>query len=299
MYVEELLGGGGDYSLGGGYIVDVMGKSLRQQYGLDAPTHVRYAKWMWRMMWGDLGLSLEFGEPVTQVIGERLLLTVILAGTTALFAWGLSIPIGIYIAVRQHKPEDYVFTFLGFLGLAIPDFLLALWLMWISFAYFNTSISGLFSPEYLNEPCTFDRVQDLFKHLWITALVVGTAGTAALIRVMRANLLDELNKPYVITARAKGLPEWKVILKYPVRLALNPLISTLGYLLPFLISGSIIVSVVLNLPTEGPLLLRALLTEDLFISASIVLVLGAMTVIGTFISDVLLVILDPRIRLIT
>ena len=201
--------------------------------------------------------------------------------------------------MRQHKPEDYVFTFLGFLGLAIPDFLLALWLMWISFAYFNTSIGGLFSPEYLNEPCTFDRVQDLFKHLWIAALVVGTAGTAALIRVMRANLLDELNKPYVITARAKGLPEWKVILKYPVRLALNPLISTLGYLLPFLISGSIIVSVVLNLPTEGPLLLRALLTEDLFISASIVLVLGAMTVIGTFISDVLLVILDPRIRLIT
>ena len=201
--------------------------------------------------------------------------------------------------MRQHKPEDYVFTFLGFLGLAIPDFLLALWLMWISFAYFNTSISGLFSPEYLNEPCTFDRVQDLFKHLWIAALVVGTAGTAALIRVMRANLLDELNKPYVITARAKGLPEWKVILKYPVRLALNPLISTLGYLLPFLISGSIIVSVVLNLPTEGPLLLRALLTEDLFISASMVLVLGAMTVIGTFISDVLLVILDPRIRLIT
>ena len=298
MYVEELLGGGGDYSAGAGYIGDVMEKNLRQQYGLDAPTHVRYGKWMWRMMRGDLGLSLEFGEPVTHVIGERLLLTIILAGTTAVFAWGLSIPIGIYTAVRQHKPEDYAFTFLGFLGLAVPDFLLALWLMWISFSYFNTSIGGLFSPEYLNEPWSFDRVKDLFKHLWIAAVVVGTAGTAALIRVMRANLLDELNKPYVITARAKGLPEWRVIMKYPVRLAMSPLVSTLGYLLPFLISGSIIVSVVLNLPTEGPLLLRALLTEDLFISASIVLVLGAMTVIGTFISDVLLVVLDPRIRLI-
>ena len=149
---------------------------------------------------------MNLGNQLHQVLGERLLLTIILAGTTALFAWGLSIPIGIYTAVRQHKPEDYIFTFLGFLGLAIPDFLLALWLMWISFAYFNTSISGLFSPEYLNEPCTFDRVQDLFKHLWIAALVVGTAGTAALIRVMRANLLDELNKPYVITNRAKDLP---------------------------------------------------------------------------------------------
>ena len=176
--------------------------------------------------------------------------------------------------------------------------MLALWLLWISFAYLGQSVGGLFSPEYLNAPWTWGRVGDLIQHLWIAALVVGTAGTAALIRVMRANLLDELQKPYVVTARAKGLPEWRVVMKYPVRLALNPLISTLGYLLPFLISGSIIVSVVLNLPTEGPLLLRALLTEDLFISASIVLVLGAMTVIGTFLSDILLGILDPRIRLI-
>ena len=162
----------------------------------------------------------------------------------------------------------------------------------------DQSVGGLFSPEYLNAPWSWGRVWDLIEHLWIAALVVGTAGTAALIRVMRANLLDELNKPYVITARAKGLPEWRVVMKYPVRLALNPLVSTLGYLLPFLISGSIIVSVVLNLPTEGPLLLRALLAEDLFISASIVLVLGTMTVIGTFLSDILLGLLDPRIRLI-
>ena len=251
------------------------------------------------MLQGDLGNSLEFVKPVTEVVGERLLMTVILASTTAILAWGIAVPIGIYSAVRQNTPEDYLFTFIGFLGLAVPDFLLALWLLWISFAYFDQSIGGLFDPEYLNAPWSLAKVQNLISHLWIAAFVVGTAGTAVLIRVMRANLLDELNRPYVITARAKGLPEWKVILKYPVRLALNPLISTLGYLLPFLISGSIIVSVVLNLPTEGPLLLRALLTEDLFISASIVLVLGAMTVIGTFISDVLLVILDPIIRLIT
>lgn len=243
-------------------------------------------------------MSLEFGLPVTRVVSERLLMTVILATTTAVFAWGIAIPIGIYSAVRQHSPEDYVFTFIGFLGLAVPDFLLALWLLWVSFAYVGQSIGGLFSPEYMVAPWSLARVWDLMSHLWIAAFVVGTAGTAALIRVMRANLLDELQRPYVITARAKGLPEWRVIMKYPVRVALNPLISTVGYLLPFLISGSIIVSVVLNLPTEGPLLLRALLTEDLFVSASIVLVLGAMTVIGTFISDILLGLLDPRIRIL-
>ena len=296
VYVEELFHG----NLGwGGNMGDVIEEGLRQQYGLDSSSYVRYSKWMWRMLSeGDLGMSLEFGKPVTEVVAERLLLTVILAVTTALFAWGLAVPIGIYSAVRQHSPEDYLFTFIGFLGLAVPDFLLALWLLWVSFAYFDVSVGGLFDPEYLNAPWSLARIQNLLSHLWIAAFVVGTAGTAALIRVMRANLLDELQKPYVITARAKGLPEWRVILKYPVRLAMNPLVSTLGYLLPFLISGSIIVSVVLNLPTEGPLLLRALLTEDLFISASVVLVLGAMTVIGTFISDILLGLLDPRIRIL-
>jgi peptide/nickel transport system permease protein len=225
-------------------------------------------------------------------------MTVILAGTTALFAWGLSIPIGVYSAVRQHSIEDYTFTLIGFLGLAVPDFLLALWLLWITFTYFpDLSIGGLFSPEYLEAPWSFARLVDLGKHLWIAAFVVGTAGTAALIRVMRANLLDELNKPYVVTARAKGLPEWKLILKYPVRMALNPLVSTLGYLLPVLMSGSVIVSVVLGLPTEGPLLLRALLAEDMFVSATIVLLLGALTVIGTLMSDILLGVLDPRIRM--
>jgi peptide/nickel transport system permease protein len=271
---------------------------LRAQYGLDKPFFVQYGKWAFKMVQGDFGQSLEFQKPVSEIISERLLLTVILAGTTALFAWALSIPIGIYSAVRQHSIEDYTFTFIGFLGLAVPDFLLALWLLWITFAYFpDLSIGGLFSPEYLEASWSIARVVDLAKHLWIAAFVVGTASTAALIRVMRANLLDELNKPYVVTARAKGLPEWKLILKYPVRMALNPLVSTLGYLLPVLMSGSVIVSVVLSLPTEGPLLLRALLTEDLFVSAAIVLLLGTLTVIGTLLSDILLAILDPRIRM--
>ena len=292
-YVDVLLRENADSPLG-----RQMAETLREQLGWDKPSYYRYGKWMWNMMQGDLGKSLVYEPlPVTAVIGERLLMTVILAVTTAILAWGLAIPIGIYSAVRQRSPEDYLFTFVGFLGLAVPDFILALWLLWISFAVFNQSVGGLFSPDYLNAPWSFGRFIDLLSHLWIACLVVGTAGTASLIRVMRANLLDELNKPYVTTAIAKGLHEWKVIIKYPVRLAINPLISTLGYLLPYLISGSIIVSVVLNLPTEGPLLLKALFNEDLFVSAAIVLILGTMTVIGTFLSDILLAVVDPRIRL--
>ena len=296
QYILELTGG--RQGIMGGDLQDVMEKNLRNQYGLDQPIFVQYLKWAGKMVRGDFGQSLEFQKPVREIVAERLLMTIILAGTTALFAWGLSIPIGIYSAVRQHSIEDYTVTFIGFVGLAVPDFLLALWLLWMSFKFFpDQSIGGLFSPEYMEAPWSIGRVVDLLSHLWIAALVVGTAGTAALIRVMRANLLDELHKPYVITARAKGLSEWKLIFKYPVRLALNPLISTLGYLLPFLMSGSIIVSVVLNLPTEGPLLLRALLAEDLFVSATIVLLLGTLTVIGTLLSDILLGILDPRIRI--
>ena len=295
QYILELLAGGG--LVGSSNIQATMEINLRHQYGLDRPLFVQYGKWVWKMGHGDFGTSLEFAKPVIELVRERLLMTVILAGTTALFAWGISIPIGIYSAVRQHSIEDYTFTFIGFMGLAVPDFLLALWLMWITFSYFpGISIGGLFSPEFIEASWSFARVVDLAKHLWIAAFVVGTAGTAALIRVMRANLLDELRKPYVVTARAKGLPEWKVVLKYPVRLALNPLVSTLGYLLPVLMSGSVIVSVVLGLPTEGPLLLRALLAEDLFVSAAIVMLLGTLTVIGTLLSDILLGILDPRIR---
>jgi peptide/nickel transport system permease protein len=296
-YVQELFVGSWATG-GGGAPMEAMEQTLREQFGLNKPFIVQYGKWAWKMVQGDFGQSLEFQEPVAEVVRERLLMTIILAGTTALFAWGVSIPIGIYSAVRQHSIEDYTFTFIGFMGLAVPDFLLALWLLWITFSYFpDHSVGGLFSPEYIEAPWSWARVMDLISHLWIAAFVVGTAGTAALIRVMRANLLDELHKPYVVTARAKGLPEWKLILKYPVRLALNPLVSTLGYLLPVLMSGSVIVSVVLSLPTEGPLLLRALLAEDLFVSATIVLLLGALTVIGTLLSDILLGIIDPRIRM--
>ena len=297
-YIIELMTGGYESGDSGGGATEALEKTLRAQYGLDKPMYVQYLKWAWRVVQGDFGQSLEYQRPVSDVIFERLVMTVILAGTTALFAWGISIPIGIYSAVRQHSIEDYAITFIGFLGLAVPDFLLALWLLWITFVYFpDLGIGGLFSPEHVNSPWSVDRFIDFISHLWIAAVVVGTAGTAALIRVMRANLLDELNKPYVVTARAKGIPEWKLILKYPVRLAINPLVSTLGYLLPVLMSGSVIVSVVLSLPTEGPLLLKALLAEDLFVSAAIVLILGTLTVIGTLLSDILLGILDPRIRM--
>jgi peptide/nickel transport system permease protein len=299
-YIIELMTGGYESGDSGGGATEALEKTLRSQYGLDKPMYVQYVKWAWRVLQGDFGQSLEFQRPVSEVILERLLMTVILAGTTAFFAWGISIPIGIYSAVRQHSIEDYTITFIGFLGLAVPDFLLALWLLWVTFVYFpDLGIGGLFSPEHVNSPWSVDRFIDFISHLWIAAFVVGTAGTAALIRVMRANLLDELHKPYVVTARAKGLPEWKLILKYPVRLALNPLVSTLGYLLPVLMSGSVIVSVVLSLPTEGPLLLRALLAEDLFVSAAIIMLLGTLTVIGTLLSDILLGILDPRIRVTT
>ena len=299
-YIIELMTGGYESGDSGGGVTDALEKTLRAQYGLDKPMYVQSSKWAFRVLQGDFGQSLEFEKPVIEIVRERLFMTIILASTTALFAWGISIPVGIYSAVRQHSIEDYTITFIGFMGLAVPDFLLALWLLWITFVYFpDLGIGGLFSPEYVNKPWSVDRFIDFISHLWIAAFVVGTAGTAALIRVMRANLLDELNKPYVVTARAKGMPEWKLILKYPVRLALNPLVSTLGYLLPVLMSGSVIVSVVLSLPTEGPLLLRALLAEDLFVSAAIVMLLGTLTVIGTLLSDILLGILDPRIRVTT
>ena len=293
-YVEEMLGAVS--------LVDTpeskrIEDALRREFGLNQPLVVQYARWAWKFVRLDFGVSISYQRPVKEVVEERLLMTIILAGTTALFAWTLAIPIGIYSALRQHKWEDYTFTFIGFIGLAVPDFLLALLMLWVGFRLFpDHSIGGLFSDEYAVAPWSVGRLMDLMSHLWIAAIVVGTAGTAALIRVMRANLLDELNKPYVVTARAKGLREWRIILKYPVRIALNPLVSTMGYLLPFLMSGSIIVSIVLSLPTEGPLLYQSLLVEDLFVSATILFVLGFLTVIGTLLSDIALAILDPRIK---
>ena len=273
-------------------------KALRTQYGLDRPIYVQYGKWVRRMTQFDFGYSYYLEVPVKQILAERIPFQVLLAGVTIVFTWLFAIPIGIYSAVRKRSLGDYTFTFIGFTGLAVPDFLLALILMYISFAYFGQTVGGFFSREYLTAEWSLPRVWDLMKHLWIPAIVLGTAGTASLIRIMRNNLLDELPKPYVLTAMSKGLPMWWAILKYPVRVALNPLISTIGYLLPALIGGSIIVSVVLSLPTLGPVLLRALLEQDMFLAGTIVLLLGALTVIGTLISDLLLIILDPRIRVV-
>jgi len=272
-------------------------QNLIRHYGLDRPIHEQYGKWMWNMLRFDFGISLEWNRPVSELIGERLLLTAVVATSAILFTWSLAIPIGIYSAVRQHSIGDYIFTFIGFIGLAVPHFLLALVLMYLAYVWFGTKVGGLFSPEFVEAPWSLARVRDMLGHLWIPAIVLGAAGTAGLIRILRANLLDELRKPYVVTARSKGLPEWRVITKYPVRVALNPFVSTIGYILPFLVSGSVIVSVVLSLPTVGPLLLRALLAQDMYLAGTIVLLLGAMTVVGTLISDILLVILDPRIRL--
>ena len=274
-----------------------MEKSLRLQHGTDKALHLQYLLWMRRTISGDFGMSLEHGIPNEQVIGDRMLLTLILAMSTVLFTWTMAIPVGIYSAVRQRSIEDYTFTFLGFIGLAIPDFMLALVMMYFAFVWFDVSPGGLFSREFQQASWSLGRIWDLIKHLIIPCIILGTSGTASLIRILRANLLDELRRPYVVTARAKGLPELRVILKYPVRVALNPLISTVGYILPFLISGSVIVSVVLSLPTVGPILLQSTLTQDMQLASLIILVLGFMTVIGTLISDILLVIVDPRIRL--
>ena len=274
---------------------------LRLYLGLDRPKYVRYGKWIWNLLHGDLGrsisLALHFQRPVKDVIGDRLWLTVVLTGFTVILTWSFAIPVGVYSAVRQHSIGDYAFTILGFSGLAVPDFLLGLVLMYVAFAYFDQSVGGLFSADYVNEAWGWPKAYDLLNHLWIPAVVLGTSGTASLIRIMRNNLLDELGKPYVVTARAKGVRPWRLILKYPVRVAINPLISTVGYLLPALVSGSVIVSVVLSLPTVGPVLLTAIQLEDTFTAGFIILMLGALTVLGTLVSDILLAVVDPRIKL--
>jgi peptide/nickel transport system permease protein len=217
--------------------------------------------------------------------------------TTLLFTWVVAFPVGIFSAVRQYSIGDYVATVIGYIGLAIPDFLLALVLLYVAFKVFNQSVGGLFSPPFVDAPWNWAKVWDLLKHLWIPVLIIGTGGTAGLIRVMRANLLDELHKPYVTTARAKGMSEFHLVLKYPVRIALNPFVSTVGWTLPLLVSGSAVVSIVLAMPTTGPLLLRALMSQDMYLAGSFIMLLSTLTVIGTFVSDILLAWLDPRIRL--
>jgi len=271
-------------------------QALRQQYGLDQPIWVQYWKWIVRVVRGDFGMSMEWGRPVIEVIGDRLWLTIVISIAAIIVTWGIALPIGIYSAVRQYSIADYIFTFVGFVGLAVPNFLLALIIMYFGFKLFDLNIGGLFSAEYQLAPWSWGKVWDLLKHLPLPAFILALAGTAQLIRIMRANLLDELRRPYVTTARARGLAEWRVITKYPVRAALNPFASTIGYLLPFVVSGSIVVSLVLSLPTVGPLLLRSLIAQDMFLAGTIVLLLGVLTVIGTFISDLILMWIDPRIR---
>lgn len=269
---------------------------LRAQYGLDEPIYVQYYKWISNILLrGDFGYSFEQKQPVNLLIWERMGLTLVLTSSTLIFTWLLAIPLGVLSATRQYSFSDYFFTFWSFVGLGIPNFLIALILMWVAFKYFGTSITGLFSSEYTDAPWSLAKVADMLAHIWLPILVLGLGGTATLIRTVRANLLDELNKPYVEAARAKGLTERQLIWKYPVRLALNPFVSSVGWALPQLISGATIVSIVLNLPTTGPLLLRALLAQDMYLAGSFVLLLSVLTVVGMLISDILLAILDPRI----
>src|ERR1700676_4590796 len=283
-------------SASGSAVSEGEAQALREQLGLDKPITVQYAKWMGLILQGNFGMAMEWGRPVSDVIGDRLALTMVISVAAIIFTWGIALPIGIYSAVYPYSFLDYVFTFIGFIGLAIPGFLLALVVMYVGFAWFGANVGGLFSPDFIEAPWSMAKLWDLTKHLPIPAIVLGVAGTAQLIRIMRSNLLDELRKPYVMTARARGLPEYRVIMRYPVRVALNPFVSTIGYLLPYVVSGSIIVSLVLSLPTVGPLLLKALIAQDMFLAGTIVLLLGVMTVIGTFISDLLLMWVDPRIR---
>ncbi len=271
--------------------------AMRLAYGLNQPLWVQYWKWLSMVATGNFGRSFEYGRPVTEVIGDRLWLTVLLSLGAIVVTWGLALPIGIYSAVRQYSISDYIFTFLGFIGLAVPNFMLALIVMYFGQRWFGISVGGLFSADQQLAPWSWAKVLDLLNHLPVPILILSLAGTAQLVRIMRANLLDELRRPYVVTARARGLSERRVIWRYPVRAALNPFASTIGYLLPFMVSGSIIISVVLSLPTVGPLLLRSLLSQDMLLASTIILLLGVLTVVGTLISDLLLMWIDPRIRL--
>ncbi|MCU0510514.1 MAG: ABC transporter permease [Anaerolineae bacterium] len=271
--------------------------ALKQQFGVDQPFMVQYGRWMQGLLQGDLGRSLEYQRPNHELIAERLLLTVALALFAFVITWVIAIPAGIYSATHQNSFLDYVLTVINYIGVATPNFMLALVLMWFAYDKLGISVTGLFSPEYVQAEWSLGRFVDLLKHIWVPAIVLGLAGTARLTRIMRANLLDELNKQYVVTARAKGLSEWRLVMKYPVRLAFNPLISTVGWYLPQLFSGSLIVATVMNIPNIGPLLLRSLQQQDMYLAGSILLIYCLLTVVGTLISDILLAVADPRIRM--
>ncbi|MGN6102363.1 MAG: ABC transporter permease [Devosia sp.] len=270
---------------------------LREQYGFDQPIYVQYAKWIVGIVTrGDFGQSFQWREPVSALIWGQLGATLMITVASLLFVWAVALPIGIYSAVRRYSIGDHAFTLLGFIGLAVPNFILALVLMYASYRLFGQSVGGLYSPQFNDAPWSWDKLLDLLAHIWVPIIIIGTSGTAALIRILRANLTDELHKPYVLTARAKGLPEYKVVLKYPVRIALNPFVSALGWILPHLVSGATIISIVLNLPTAGPLLLSSLVSQDMYLAGTFILLLGVLTLVGMLISDLLLALLDPRIR---
>ncbi|MCZ6531340.1 MAG: ABC transporter permease [SAR324 cluster bacterium] len=270
---------------------------LRQQYGFDRPFHEQYLTWLFGMFKGDFGHSFEYDLPVTTVVGDRVFLSFVISFATIIFTWIVSFPIGVYSATHQYSWGDHGLTFLGFLGLATPNFLLALILLYFANVYFGTSIGGLMDPRYLDLPWSWGKILSVLEHLWVPVVVIGTSNTAGMIRRLRANLLDELGKQYVITARAKGLHPFKVLVKYPLRMSLNPFIADIGNLLPQVISGSAIVAVVLSLPTTGPMMLRALQSQDMYLAGSFLMYLALLTVIGVFLSDLALMALDPRIRL--
>ena len=291
VMLARMEAGGADASFGGEEI-----SAMQEQYGLHLPAHRQYLRWAGNLLRGNLGVSFVYGRPVTALLLERLPLTVLLSGITLLFAYAVAIPIGIYSATHQYSLGDYGFTVMGFIGLAMPNFLLALILMYLLLTLFGVSAGGLFSGEFEHAPWSFAKFLNGLAHLPLPIIVIGMAGTAAIIRVMRGTLLDELRKQYVITARAKGVSEATLTFKYPVRVALNPIVSTVGWLLPEIVSGSTIVAIVLSLPTVAPLLFSALIQEDMFLAGSTLMVLATLTIIGTLISDLLLVVTDPRIR---
>ncbi|TME93845.1 MAG: ABC transporter permease [Chloroflexi bacterium] len=271
--------------------------ALRDRYGLGQPPHVQYLKWVSGIMLrGDFGQSFEWNRPVSSLIWDRMGFTLVLSLGTLTFTWVFAFLVGVYSAVRRYSIGDYVLSFLAFIGLAVPGFLIALVLLYVSAHFFNQSVGGLFSPEYVEAPWSLGKVVNLLQHLWIPIVIIGLSQAASLVRIMRANLLDELHKPYVVTARAKGLAEGRLLLKYPVRMAVNPFVSTVGWSLPALVSGEAVVAIVLSLPTTGPLLVRALQSKDMYLAGSFILLLSTLTVIGTLISDVMLAWLDPRIR---
>ena len=270
---------------------------LRAQYGLDKPMWQQYLVWAFGMLQGDFGYSFEYGLPVREVVGDRLYLSLLLNFSTVIFIWLVAFPIGFYSATHQYSWGDHGLTFLGFIGLATPNFLLALVMMYVLRVEFGISIGGLMDPEHIDKPMSWAKLGSILEHLIVPVIVIGTSGTAGMIRRLRANLLDELRKQYVVTARAKGLPRLRLLLKYPVRMSLNPFVADIGNMLPQIVSGSAIVSMVMSLPTTGPMLIEALRSQDMYLAGSFLMFLSVLTVVGMLVSDLALAVLDPRIRL--